>query len=422
MRPPISFVYGNCVFASAPGDAWAAFVAGTHTYDALPDAQKRLRFSALLGALETVEADVQILRVSRRWNAAGYAESLARETERSHGELARRYLDAHARHLDLCAPRRPEVFILVRLRDPEPDVASFVSRALEQRPGTALSALRRAVLKFDRRPLPARELERVRARADRVHARLASFIEVRPARSAEIQWLVRRAFCRGLGEPVVDGLHEPRALVFESGGEALLAPLEGDVVRWLDSYLEHRRSSLRIESELGVSWQAHLVAGALPERASFPGARLELMFAPAEALPTGIDLALCARYLPNQLALRLARRRVQDADQILQAESDGEQGASDQGYERTQQARDLLSYLQSSSRPPLLRETLAIAVAAADEEVLEERVELCRRANGEVRLHRPSVISSSSSASTCRRRRRVWSATTTRSRASRWRR
>ena len=389
MRPPISFVYGNCVFASAPGDAWAAFVAGTHTYDALPDAQKRLRFSALLGALETVEADVQILRVSRRWNAAGYAESLARETERSHGELARRYLDAHARHLDLCAPRRPEVFILVRLRDPEPDVASFVSRALEQRPGTALSALRRAVLKFDRRLLPARELERVRARADRVHARLASFIEVRPARSAEIQWLVRRAFCRGLGEPVVDGLHEPRALVFESGGEALLAPLEGDVVRWLDSYLEHRRSSLRIESELGVSWQAHLVAGALPERASFPGARLELMFAPAEALPTGIDLALCARYLPNQLALRLARRRVQDADQILQAESDGEQGASDQGYERTQQARDLLSYLQSSSRPPLLRATLAIAVAAADEEVLEERVELCRRAYGEVRLHRP---------------------------------
>ena len=89
------------------------------------------------------------------------------------------------------------------------------------------------------------------------------------------------------------------------------------------------------------------------------------MFAPFESLPFGIDLSLNARYLPNELALRLARRRIQDADQIARAESGGEQGVSDLGYERTQEARDLLAYLQSSSRPPLLRATLAIAVAAA---------------------------------------------------------
>ena len=88
----------------------------------------------------------------------------------------------------------------------------------------------------------------------------------------ELQWLVRRAFCRGLGEPQVDGLHEPRALVFERNGEAMLAPLEGDVMRWMDGYVEHRGRVLRIESELGTSWQAQLVVGALPERAHFPGA------------------------------------------------------------------------------------------------------------------------------------------------------
>src|SRR6202035_1743559 len=76
------------------------------------------------------------------------------------------------------------------------------------------------------------------------------------------------------------------------------------------------------------------------------------------------------------------------ADQILRAESDGEQGVSDLGYARTQQARDLLAHLQASSRPPLLRATLAIAVAGVDEAQLEERVEMCRRAYGEVRLHR----------------------------------
>ncbi len=113
------------------------------------------------------------------------------------------------------------------------------------------------------------------------------------------------------------------------------------------------------------------------------------MFAPAESLPFGIDLSLNARFLPNELALRIARRRIQDADQIVRAESDGEQGVSDLGYQRTQEARDLLAYLQASSRPPLLRATLAIAVGASDEEELEERVEMGRRAYGEIRLHRP---------------------------------
>jgi hypothetical protein len=113
------------------------------------------------------------------------------------------------------------------------------------------------------------------------------------------------------------------------------------------------------------------------------------MFAPAESLPFGVDMSLNARFLPNELALRIARRRIQDADQIMRAESDGEQGVSDLGYERTQEARDLLAHLQTSSRPPLLRATLAIAVGAASEHELEERVEMCRRAYGEIRLHRP---------------------------------
>ena len=59
--------------------------------------------------------------------------------------------------------------------------------------------------------------------------------------------------------------------MFERNGEALLAPLEGDVLRWMDSYVEHELRRLRVESELGTSWQAQLVLGALPEQASFPG-------------------------------------------------------------------------------------------------------------------------------------------------------
>jgi hypothetical protein len=397
-------VYGNCVFAAGLDDGWAAFAVEVSSYEWLGDDEKRARFLALLGGLEAIEADVQILRVAKRWELERYAREMDPEVDpdtdkvqsagatrsvRAHTRARTRYLQEHERRLSDIGRARAEVFLIVSLRDPERDVASYVSQVAERHPREWWEGVKRALTPSDGRWLKVSELERARVRADQTHARLADFLPVRPARGAELQWLIRRAFCRGLGEPVIDGLHEPRALAFERNGEAVLAPLEGDVMRWMDGYVEHRGRALRVESELGTSWQAQLVAGALPERTQFPGARAELMFAPAESLPFGIDLSLNARFLPNELALRIARRKIQDADQIMRAESDGEQGVSDLAYERTQQARDLLSHLQAASRPPLLRATLAIAVAARGEEQLEERVETCRRANGEIRLHRP---------------------------------
>jgi hypothetical protein len=392
MRAPIAFTYGNCVFAEGLADAWAAFSIDTSSYQWLGEDGKRSRFQALLGALEATEADIQILRIGSRADMTRYADELAAEADhagQAHRKLREQYIAEHVRRLDQLGGARASLFVIVSLRDPERDVATYVSRLAEQGVTDWWDALRNVFSLRDRRMLKVSELERARLRADQAHARLTDFLPVREARGVELQWLVRRAFCRGLAEPHVDGLHEPRALAFECNGEAMLAPLEGDVMRWADCSVEDRGRYLRIDSEAGTSWQAQLVLGALPEHAQFPGARAELMFAPAESLPFPIDLSLNARYLPNDLALRIARRRIQDADQILRAESDGEQGVSDLGYARTQEARDLLAYLQASSRPPLLRATMAIAIAATEQEELEERVEMCRRAFGEIRLHRP---------------------------------
>jgi hypothetical protein len=409
VKAPIAFVYGNCIFADGLDDCWAAFAVEVSSYEWLSEDGKRGQFLALLGALEAIEADVQILRVGRRWELARYAHEVeglndagvgdagsrggqdrdATVSVRAHTRARTRYLAEHQRRLEDVGQARPAVFVIVSLRDPERDVASYVSRVAEQHPRAWWDGLKQAFSMRDRRVLRVSELERTRVRADQAHARLADFLPARQACGVEMQWLVRRAFCRGLGEPLIDELHEPRALMFERNGEAMLAPLEGDVMRWMDGYVEHKGRALRVESELGTSWQAQLVLGALPEQIQFPGARAELMFAPAESLPFGIDLSLNARFLPNELALRIARKRIQDADQIMRAESDGEQGVSDLAYERTQEARDLLAHLQASSRPPLLRATLAIALGAEDAEQLEERVEMCRRAYGDIRLHRP---------------------------------
>jgi len=159
------------------------------------------------------------------------------------------------------------VFVVVSLSDPERDVAAYVSKAAEHGPRDWWQALARVFSLRDRRLLAVSELERARMRADQAHARLADFLPVRQARGVELQWLIRRAFCRGLGEPDVDGLHEPRALVFERNGAAVLAPLEGDVLRWgslvpFRWFLSRRDSWLyRWDSRQSLLQSASLSAG-----------------------------------------------------------------------------------------------------------------------------------------------------------------
>ncbi len=386
-RRPLHFVYGNCLLGSA--GAWALFALDTHSYASLPHARKRERFARLVAAIESLQADLQILRLARSWDPERELAALASGYRGPHPRAHAAYLQAALGALDQERATSPAVFLAVSLEAPRRDVGAFVSGLAERPLRDLLRSAARWVASPAARQLSAVELERLRMRADEVHARLSAHVQARPARTVETQWLVRRAFCRGIGDPVVDGLHEPQALVFEHNGSAVLAPLEADVMRWSDSFVEHRGRCLRIESEIGVSWQAALVAGALPESVSFPNPRLELMFAPVESLPFGVDLVLWARYLPNDTAIRLVRRRVQDADEIARAEAGGDQGVSDRGYDRTQEARDLLSYLQSASHPPLLRATLAVCVSAGDADELEQRVEVVRRSYGEVHLHRP---------------------------------
>jgi hypothetical protein len=383
-KAPLAFTYGNCVFAAGLDDAWAGFAIPTSAYACLREEEKHARFAALLGAVSGMQADFQIVRVARRWDVPRFVQAHAER-----GELARRYVREQAVRLRRIGAGAPHVYLFVSLREPERDVTSYLARVAERHPREWWRALRQTLAGRDGRVLSAAALARVHEQAEQLRARLAAFLPVRPARAEELQWLVRRAYCRGLGEPPVDALHEPRALLYERGGEAALAPLQGEVLRWIDCLVAQHGRSLRIDSELGVSWQAQLVAGALPEAGEFPGARVELMWAPVESLPFAVDLSLNARFLPNELALRLARRRIQDADQIAHAESDGEQGLSEQGAQRRQLARELLARLQSASRPPLLRATLALALGASEPEQLERRVQACRHAYGEVHLHRP---------------------------------
>ena len=105
--------------------------------------------SRCVGALEALEADVQILRVARRWQLERYARRAGR---RGRGPQRRRTPHRRAREplrgrstlgaWSEIGPAQPVVFLLVSLRDPERDVASYVSQAAERHPREWLGSAR----------------------------------------------------------------------------------------------------------------------------------------------------------------------------------------------------------------------------------------------------------------------------------------
>ncbi len=398
VRPPLTFVYGNCVFARGVRDPWAAFAVALGSYAWLDRDEKRARMLALVGAIEAAEADVQILRVAGRWDPDGYGADLDAAADRR--TECRRYIQAQQNELQDRASVVPSLYLLVSLTEPELDVASFLSAAASRSYADLSSRLRRAASAIERRTLAAPSSSG--SGSERIGSRQASptsFPCERHEASSCSGWC-RRAFCRGLGEPAVDGLHVPRALVFERNGEAVLAPLEAMSCAGSTARSSSGARCCRSSRSSASAGRPAGRSGRVPERVEFPGPRRADVRA-ARSLPFAVDVALTARFLPNDLACGSRGARFRTPTRSLRAEAGGEQGVSDLGYERTQEARDLLSYLQASSRPPLLRTTSRSRSARRREPSSRQRSSCAREPTARCVCTGRSETSFSSSSSTC---------------------
>jgi hypothetical protein len=388
MRRPLSFAYRNLVFGRDLDDAWALYRLETRPYAGLSRAAKRELLAELAGLAYALEADFSLLRVTRSWSLDDYLVGCERgcDSRHAHEALLRAHLDQHARALGEGGAQRPEVYLSVRLDHAGP------SRE-DRRGWGALVDEARAVLGLrEAAGVSARRLEALLAQEAQVQHRVEDFLDCEPAAGHELEWLVRRAFCRAVCEPRVDERFRPQALVVEAperDGGLAYRPLEADLLRLMDAPIDVGGRSLRVVSERGTAHQALFCLGALPEEVPFPSRQAELLFAPLEALPFPVDAALHARHVSNGEAVRLVRRRIVDADHIYTEQASGDHGPTADAAQRPQVARELEEYLTGSERPPLLRAQISLCLAAASEGELEERVERVRREYAPVELHRP---------------------------------
>lgn len=384
MRQPITFIYRNLVFGGAGrDDVWAVYRLATRSYAGLSRSGKIELLSLISSFAYTVETDFSLLRVSRPWSVDRYMIAAEAATDVRHVErgLLASHLRAQRDQLSEHAVQMPEVYLSLRLGG-HPRFSSL--------PGAA--ALRRVAGFGDGRAVSGRRMRELVAEEEKLHDRVLDYLECTRASGEELQWLIRRSFSRGVGEPMVDDGFRPQALIMRASEEedgVTYRPLEADVLRLFDAPINVEPRALRIESEYGDSHQALLCLGALPEVTPFPGRRAELLFAPIESVDFAVDAAFWARFVSNDDALRLVRRRIVDADNIYREESQGDHGPGAHSTDRPQLVRQLEDYLSGGDNPPLLRASISLCVSAPSADLLEERVERIRREYGAVKLHRP---------------------------------
>ena len=388
MRAPHYFFWGNLVLRT-PVDAWAVYELQGQSYPGLSDSRKVEVGERLEALAYIVEADFQVLRISRSFDAEAYVRRALGTLDHRHGHAERfeAHLAEHRSEFERRQVIRPEIYLAVRL-----DAAGGIGPLGELMEG-ASEVWRAIASRFgydESRGLGEKEISALRRAEEQVYERVLGYLECTRVGPDRLAGLIRRAYTRGLGEPDVDQHFRPQALTFIDGeGEERFEPYGYDLLRLHESRVHIEPRSLLIDSERGRAHQAMVVMGAMPEEAVVPGPSAELMFTPLE-LGFPVDAVLHVEYVANRDARKQVAKRKIDADQIAREESHGDHGPSVESAERPYAARELEAVLGGGDRPPLLRSALQLAVAGESAEQLEDRIQRLEESYGRVQLHRPA--------------------------------
>jgi hypothetical protein len=384
VRRPHHFFWSNVILRT-PSEAWAVYELAGQSYPGLSEPGKIEVGERLEALAYTLEADFQILRVARAFDAGTYARRARSTLDPRHGHRERfeAHIGEHRAAFERRGVLRPETYLAVRLSAPTPP-------GLAEWPGATWRSLASRLGIEDPSGISDSRLALIAQAEEVVFERVLGYLDANRIGPERLATLIRRAYTRGLGEPDVDEGFAPQALSFlEPGGERSFRPYGHDLLRLHESRVAVGLRSLAIDSERGRAHQAQLVLGALPEETVVPGPAAELMFAPLE-LGFGVDATLSVEFLANPEARRLLAKRKLDAEQIAREEESGERGLSLEAAERPHLARELEGVLGGGDRPPLLRSALQLSVGAPEEAQLEERVERLRESYGRTQLHRPA--------------------------------
>lgn len=392
MSFPLRYAHGN-VLVGRGGEAAGLYRLAMTSYPYLPTGEKWALQRRLQRLAHTIAADFSLWRVSRAYPADRYVQHTAGLLDSRHQEpqVWQAFLEGHRDRLRQLGSHIPECYLAVSLAPPgHAGVGSGLVRSVDR--------VRRRVEELAgigaESPISGGELSELLTREQRIFERVSGVIGARRARTAELQWLLRRAACRGLGEPELDRHWQPDALIIQTpGGGVGFQPLGHDLARCANAAITEQQQTLAVDGEQGRCYQAMLAVGALADAPEFPGSTAEVMFAPLEAVGFPVDAVVHARWLGNRQALAQVRKRIADVEHAFHEQVQGAaHGPSLLAGEDRVLAREYEAQLQAGGHPPMLYAFIGLAVGAGTEEELERRVAALKEQYGDITLHRPAGL------------------------------
>lgn len=389
---PLRYAHRN-ILLGAGGEAAGLYRLRLTSYPYLPAAEKWSLQRRLQRLAHTIAADFSLWRVNRAYPAERYVAHTAGLLDDRHQDAAawQSFLAGHKQRLHQLGSHIPEVYLAVSL-------AGNTSAGMGSGLVRHVDRVRRRVEELagigSELPIPASEISELAIREQRVYERLCGLVSVRPSKTVELQWLLRRAACRGVCEPDLDKHWAPDALIVSTPDRGVVfQPLGHDLKRCANATVTEHQQKLVVDCEQGRSFQALLALGALAEAPEFPGATAEALFAPLEAVGFPVDAVLHARWLGNRQALAQVRKRIADVEHAYHEQVQGAaHGPSLMAGSDRVLAREYEAQLQAGGHPPMLYAHICLAVGAPSEEELERRVAVLREQYGDITLHRPAGL------------------------------
>jgi hypothetical protein len=392
MTFPLRYAYGNVLLGHG-GEAAGLYRLAMSTYPYLPVGEKWSLQRRLQRLAHTIAADFSLWRVYRAYPAERYVAHTAGLLDDRHQAPGawRAFLAGHEQRLHQLGSHIPEVYLAVSLAANKPAGMGLglvrhvdrVRRRVEELAGIGTAS-----------PILATELSELVTREQQVYERVSGVIQARRARTSELQWLLRRASCRGVSEPELDRHWQPDALVISTpDGEAAFQPLGHDLQRCANAAITEQQQTLVVDGEQGRCYQALLAMGALADAPEFPGSTAEALFAPLEAVGFPVDACVHAQWLGNRQALAQVRKRIADVEHAYREQVEGAaHGPSLMAGADRVLAREYEAQLQAGGHPPMLYAQIGLAIGAATEEELERRVAVLKEQYGDITLHRPAGL------------------------------
>ncbi|MER5951203.1 ATP-binding protein [Streptomyces sp. NPDC001904] len=369
MRVPIRHIAGHLLWSSE-GHTWAIYrlypgadepghgheaVAGAYLSAAVRDEQLQ-RITQLVRSLS---GQPRLFGLCAQVDPSEVAWRMLDGLHGEDGELAAgarpwvEHVEAALTLLDGQEMHRRTLWLAIPLSDESRSDRRLAARAV----GTGALGELCDVLGLRPAPVSDHDVARARERAAQIEAQIAGAVPLRPARPAEIVWIVQHALHRGLSEPLlseaaVSPLYGSRVtggvltspsyaelgqVRLEEGGLPRSAPAAADASAggrrsllarrpggahltgrqwWKEATSPIQRRWLQVDTVEGTGYQAHLVLAEAPPAVSVQAADL---FAQLESLDFPVDFTVSLELVTaSEARRRIQRKRNELVDQVDQ--------------------------------------------------------------------------------------------------------